>query len=112
MRRRDTDENYWVRQVARVVETNRNQRFVITDVRLPNEARFVEEHGALVRVVRPTVAGRDTHISETALDAWPFMFTVINEEGCADAMLTRLLEQFVYGVLPSNSVLAGGHLEG
>ena len=112
MRRREADEDYWVRQVARVVQTNRSLRFVITDVRLPNEARFVEEHGVLVRVLRPLAAARDMHISETALDNWPFVFTVTNEEGCADAMLVRLLEQFVYGVLSPHPALTGGQLEG
>ena len=96
MRRRETDADYWVRQVARVVQTNRNMRFVITDVRLPNEARFVEEHGVLVRVTRPLAkTAPDTHVSETALDDWPFKVVVMNEEGCADAMLVRLLEQLV-----------------
>ena len=113
MRRREADEDYWVRQVARVVQTNRNLRFVITDVRLPNEARFVEEHGVLVRVTRLLArTAPDAHISETALDNWPFVFTVTNEEGCADAMLVRLLEQFVYGVLPQNPALIGGQLDG
>ena len=113
MRRREVDEDYWVRQVARVVQTNRNLRFVITDVRLPNEARFVEEYGVLVRVTRPLArTALDAHISETALDGWPFRFAVINEEGCADAMLVRLLEQFVYGVLSPHPALIGGQLDG
>ena len=96
MQRRAEDEEYWVRQVHAVVNdgTKPARRWVITDVRLPNEASFVERHGILVRVERPGYPDSgDRHVSEMALDDWPFQYRIANREGEPEAMLHDLLAQ-------------------
>ncbi len=91
MRRREDDEDHWVNQVDNMVCGEPQARFVITDVRLPNEARWAERHGILVRVMRPGCPATDTHISEMALDDWPFQYKVLNVEGQSQKMLSSLL---------------------
>ncbi len=94
MQRRAEDEEYWVRQVHAVVNdgTKPTRRWVITDVRLPNEAAFVERHGILVRVERPDYPDSgDRHVSEMALDDWPFRYRIANRDGEPEAMLRDLL---------------------
>lgn len=71
---REIDQDFWVRAAARTIESARagDRPVVVTDVRFPNEARFIQrEGGLLVRVERPGLAQtEDTHESETALDRW------------------------------------------
>lgn len=95
MARRAADPEYWVRQVKHLVETAPAPRWVITDVRLPNEAAWVESCGVLVRVVRPSIGSDDAHISETALDTWPFRYGVVNRDGRPQEMLAELLDQLL-----------------
>jgi hypothetical protein len=63
---------------------------VVTDVRFPNEAEAVAKRGGvMIRVERPGVGptkdkyGR-AHISETALDDWPFDHVLVNDGSVAD----------------------------
>ncbi len=94
MERRAEDAEYWVRQVERAVDECPGQRWVITDVRLPNEAEYTESRGILVRITRPGLPpAPDAHISETALDNWPFRYQVANREGQSESMLRQLLGQ-------------------
>lgn len=54
-------------------------KYVITDVRFPNEARTIHEHdGVLVRITRPGTEPANEHVSESALDDWPFDYTLDN----------------------------------
>ena len=94
MEHRAQDAEYWVRRVEQAVDECPGQRWVITDVRLPNEAEWAESHGILVRVTRPGLPpDNDTHISETALDNWPFRYRVTNHENQSESMLEQLLGQ-------------------
>lgn len=70
-------EDVWVRAAfARMVPGG---RYVITDVRYWNEAEAIQAAGGrLVRVTRPGVGPVNQHLSETALDDWPFTHTVHN----------------------------------
>ncbi|MBP2323341.1 hypothetical protein JOF56_003726 [Kibdelosporangium banguiense] len=54
---------------------------VITDVRFPNEAEYVQKTvgGQLLKIVRSGHDHNDTHISETALDAWPVDHYIAND---------------------------------
>lgn len=55
-------------------------RYVITDVRFPNEAQRIKDHGGEVwRVTRPGVGPANDHISEHALDDWPFDAEIAND---------------------------------
>lgn len=55
-------------------------RYVITDVRFPNEAKLIKELGGEVwRIEREGFGPVNGHPSETALDDWPFDAIVANE---------------------------------
>jgi hypothetical protein len=63
---------------------------VVTDVRFPNEAEAVAKRGGvMIRVERPGVGptkdkyGR-AHVSETALDDWPFDHVLVNDGSVSD----------------------------
>ena len=82
-------ENVWVDAAARVVDSIPGP-VVITDVRFPNEADFVERwpgsvtYGLFVRVHRPGLPQNDLHPSETALDDRIANVRVINDGTIAD----------------------------
>lgn len=81
MRRRAADPDYWIRRVEAVVQ-DPTRRFVVTDVRLPDEAETVARYGVVVRISRPGLPmADDSHISETALDSYPFRYRLTNREG-------------------------------
>lgn len=65
------DTDAWVMAVT--LRYHPGRPTVITDVRYPNEAEWVESVGGLVvRVVRPDVGPVNDHPSEVALDGWRF----------------------------------------
>ena len=97
-------DEYWVDRVRDVLETNPTTRFVVTDVRFPNEVHMVRDfEGALVRVRRPSLerveeearrAGDSTalHPSETVLANQPVDIEVFNREGDPLSLLEGLEE--------------------
>jgi hypothetical protein len=71
-------EDAWVRAALRHVEPG--GRYVITDVRYPNEAEEIKRLGGVIwRVTRPGYGPANEHISETALDDWNFDGVVPNQ---------------------------------
>src|SRR5690606_27790663 len=71
---RDLDPDFWLRIAAEKIGAMRSagRDVVVTDVRFPNEAGYIDCFGLLVRVERPGIASDDTHASETALDDYDF----------------------------------------
>src|SRR5271157_3221837 len=65
--RRVQDKNYWVRQLANMIELEKPQIALISDVRFPNEVEWVKQYGEVIRVDRDCLPPA-THISERALD--------------------------------------------
>jgi hypothetical protein len=95
-------DSYWLDQVAGVIAAYPEARFVLTDVRFPNEADYVErEGGLLVRVRRPVLealeeqarlAGTATalHPSETELLKRQVQAELINQEGNVNSLAQGL----------------------
>ncbi len=117
MRGRDPD--IWVRccfwMIKRWDDDARGaQLAVIPDIRFPNEARAVQTVGGqLIRIRRfvdnqPFVASDRpaTHISETALDDFPWPMTIDNDGEVAD-----LEDHLYYRVRPLFPAVFGGSLE-
>lgn len=78
--------NVWVDALARRLRTHPSARYVITDVRFPNEANFITDMGGQVwRIERPGYGPVNDHSSETALDLYGFDRTIVN-----DGSLTEL----------------------
>ena len=86
--RRTEDPDYWIKRWSEVAGhlliNDRPATIVTTDVRFPNEAQAIKDCGGLVvRIHRPgQVAG--SHISEHALDAWPFDAAIDNDGSLED----------------------------
>lgn len=71
-----------------------NPRWIITDVRFPNELERIKQYGGvIIRVVDPRKEARDLHASETALDNHQFEFNIRN-----DGTIEELVEatRFIY----------------
>lgn len=89
-------EDAWVEALGcRLLECDPRTDFAIPDVRFPNEARWVKDHGGfVVRVNRPGVQAALGHVSDVALNDWPFDYVVSNEEGIPqlDLKVDRALE--------------------
>ncbi len=95
MAAREADPEVWIHPVRRfVAEQSGHGGVVITDVRLPNEARFAQSVDAVfVRIRRPGLPpSGDAHITETALAAFPCDLEIVNREDDPDGMLAQWLE--------------------
>lgn len=67
-RRDEFGDDYWIRRLAESVAGSRADVVVVTDVRFPNEQRWIESRGGVVwRVTRPptgVIGTVDLHVSE------------------------------------------------
>jgi len=71
------DPDAWVNALLR--QTTAGGRYVITDVRFPNEYEAIKRAGGQVwRIARPGTYPANDHISETALDIYKFDRTIQN----------------------------------
>lgn len=79
------NQNIWVEVVKKKIldewKTNPNTRFVITDVRFPNEIDLINQlNGITVRVSRPSInIDTDPHPSEIQIETLPVMHEISNE---------------------------------
>ena len=84
--------NFWVDQTFRKLESDPGQRFVLTDVRFPNEADAVRDAGGFVlRVRREGFGPVNGHSSETALDGYEFD-AFIDNDGTIPELATQVAE--------------------
>ncbi len=94
MRRRTQDgADYWVRKVEQIIALAPG-RYVISDVRLPNERDWIKSlEGVTIRVTRPALEaqrkleGSDSHYSEVALDDYIADHTLVNHENQVEKLL-------------------------
>jgi hypothetical protein len=64
-------DEVWLRYAMRAIEESPHERWVIPDVRFPNEASFVRSHGGVIwKVIRPgfKTGQAESHASETEID--------------------------------------------
>lgn len=86
--RKYLSDDVWVKATFRQMD-NPAGKYVITDVRFPNEAVAIhDQDGVLVRVSRPGIEAANTHVSESALDDWAWDYEFDN-----DGTLDDLAEQ-------------------
>lgn len=76
---RDTfGEDCWVDALHR--QRKEGERYVISDVRFPNEADYIKARGGiLIRISRPGTGPVNDHPSETALDGTTADFYIVND---------------------------------
>lgn len=64
-------------------------KWIITDVRFPNELSAIKERkGITIRVIRP-IPNTSDHISETALDDYSFDYEIVND-GSIDDLIEKV----------------------
>lgn len=69
----------WVDALFEAALSAGHERIVITDCRFPNEAKGITSRGGAVwRIERNGFSAVNGHISERALDTWPFDTIVVN----------------------------------
>lgn len=84
--------NIWVEATMNSLETG--QRYVVTDCRFPNEAQAVlNKNGFMIRIKRPGFGPANDHLSETALDRWPFDLIIDNISTVAE--LAHVVDGYV-----------------
>lgn len=89
---REIEPDFWIDAALAKAETP--GRYVITDVRFPNEVDAVRQDlgGIIVRIHRPGLVSDDTHASETALDDYEADYTIDNSGTLEDlAAQARML---------------------
>ena len=86
--RNEVHPEFWTR--ALFIKEGNNQNLIIPDVRFPNEAQIVKDHGGiLIRIERPG-AGAGNHISETALDDYKGWDIVIDNVGTLEDLYKQV----------------------
>lgn len=85
-RREVSGDSYWRDQVSSQLQTRPDEKFVVTDVRFPDEANLLRSMGgAIIRVTRPELAYEDQtadkHPSELAMLDYPCDGELVNREG-------------------------------
>lgn len=90
-------DSYWRDKVkTAIVAGGPNGKFVVTDVRFPDEADLLKSMGGIIaRVLRPALQKSkqalttEQHPSEIAMDGYEVARTVVNVEGQPDAMMAE-----------------------
>ena len=104
-RRRRGVDSYWLDIVGGIMDAAPNAKFVITDVRFINEAKFIVARGGiLVRVRRPMLEakeaanraanGTSAHPSETEMLTYPVDFELVNIEGEPESLAVGVEQMF------------------
>jgi hypothetical protein len=79
------DEYLWISMTLSQIKDPHEGRYVISDVRFPNEAAALTSQGGQIwRIERPGLTAVNEHISETAMDPWVFDETIINDGSIED----------------------------
>lgn len=92
----DRDENVYTANVVRKLRTR--SRWIITDVRFPNEAEAIKsKKGMVVRIDRPGVVPINNHYSEIGLDGWDFDYYIANDGDLND--LRQKVKLFIHDLI-------------
>lgn len=92
-RRTVNSDDYWIRRVADKIVKLPNDTSVcfITDVRFPNEAKFIKEIGGLViHIKRDLEDVNDLHKSEQSMDGYNGYDYVIENNGTIDELNAKV----------------------
>jgi hypothetical protein len=89
--------NVWVASLLNKYDEDQN--WVITDVRFPNEADAVREHGGVLIRINRDLENTSDHTSETALDDYGFDLVIDNNgtlEELKDCIISFLLACYFF----------------
>jgi Deoxynucleotide monophosphate kinase len=89
--RKHLGEDAWVRAAQRKIDQEGWTRVVVSDVRFPNEAKWIHYcGGVVVRIERPGYGPVNEHVSDTGQDAVR-TDVIITNDGPPEAMLDNLI---------------------
>jgi hypothetical protein len=85
-------QDTWIEKVwKKIYDGPANGKYVISDVRFPNEAERIDhEGGSVVRIIRSDQRDTGTHSSETEMDRIVEEYTIYNIAGDLSSMFARL----------------------
>lgn len=91
-------KDIWVsvlkRKIMNRLKKNPNAKFVVTDVRFPNELQAIKDlDGITIKIERESVNNKDTHESETLIDELETDF-VFSNNGTKEELFNQLKETF------------------
>ena len=89
--RRSQDEDYWVKQLKKVVEQDKPEFALITDFRFPNEAKILDFK---VKIERDVLI--NDHPSEHALDNFKDWDIVLLNDSSVEALREKAIEAFEF----------------
>lgn len=92
---RDKDPDFWLKQAVKQMGMLKSDIVICDDVRFPNEAKWFEENGMLIRIEGEQRGdnvdeSRKTDRTETALDDHTFKYTVSNLDGIEATTMSAL----------------------
>lgn len=87
--RNTLDKDVWVKSLF--VDFKPNDKWIITDVRFPNEIEAIKKHGGIIiRIENPNINNSNTHSSETSLDNYNDWDYIIRNDGTLDEYKTKI----------------------
>lgn len=96
--RRSINEHYWTNKLAKRIAEDKPEIALVTDVRFPNEVRFVQKYGEVIKVDRPGLpslqGAAGVHASEKALADFDGWDDVIKNDSDLETFKERVLFSF------------------
>lgn len=90
--RKEVHPNIWINSLSNNLNPKLN--YIITDVRYPNEAKFIEDNGILIRVWADFQKDLDL-VSEKTLDDYEFKHVIHNKKGYLSNIENQLEQIFL-----------------
>lgn len=94
---RAVDNDFWVKQLFKLIDRNKLENIIITDARFPNEINAAKERGGIhIKIQRESegAAQGKSHASETSLDNYDNADYIVDNNGTI-AELEVITEQIV-----------------
>ena len=87
------NEDVWVKSLF--VDFEQTSKWIITDVRFPNEIESIKSNGGIVvRIINPNVKDLSNHASETSLDNYKDWDYIIYNDGTLDDYKIKIKELY------------------
>lgn len=86
--RKTIDEDVWIKSLFQ--KYDENKRWIISDVRYPNEAEYIKSHGGVVFKLLRNINSTDTHSSETSVENVLADFVIDNRNYSVNYQIMKL----------------------
>ncbi len=93
-------EPIWVKACIKKIQREQSELAIIADVRFPNEAKAIEQAGGTLLRLTRKVFLEDNHSSEIALDDYPFVNIIENDNESIDDLIAKVKSLYLNLVKP------------